>query len=78
MKYRIARKKLKRNKLLELWLRSDYDWLRVFQNTSDESVKIIAANFSRYDWLQILKVGEQMGFGYRIINRFYNEYKPII
>ena len=78
MKYRIIRKKLKKSKLLDLWLRSDYDWLKVFQETQDESVKIIAADFSRYNWLQILKVGEQMGFGYRVINRFYNEYKPTV
>jgi hypothetical protein len=75
MKYRIARKKLKRSKLLELWLKSDDEWLRVFQSTTDESVKIIAADFSRYNWLQILKVGEHLGFGWKIMNRFVGEHK---
>lgn len=74
MKYRIIRKKLKRSKLLKLWLRSDNEWFKVFQGTSDESVKIIAADFARYDWLQILRVGEQLGFGWKVMNRYYNEW----
>lgn len=74
MKYRIIRKKLKRCKLLELWLKSSNEWSRVFQNTSDGCIKNIAADFLRYDWTQILKIGERMGFSYRIMNRFYNEW----
>lgn len=74
MKYRIARKKLKRNKLLELWLKSNTEWLKISQETKNESVKIIASNFLRYDWLQILKVGEHLGFGYKIMNRYFGEY----
>ena len=73
MKYRIARKKLKRSKLLELWIESNNEWLKASMETQDESVRIIAANFMRYDWNQILRVGEKLGFGYKVINRYFGE-----
>ena len=73
MKYRVARKKLKRSKLLKLWIKSDNDWLKVSMETQDESVRIIAADFMRYDWHQILKVGEKLGFGYKVMNRYFGE-----
>ena len=41
--------------------------------TQDESVRIIAASFMRYDWHQILKVGEKLGFGYKVMNRYFGE-----
>ena len=89
MKYRVARKKLKRSKLLKLWIKSDNDWLKVSMETQDESVRIIAADFMRYDWHQILKVGEKLGFGYKVMNDLYkfksesdyiiaNRYDPIL
>jgi hypothetical protein len=73
MKYRIIRKKLKRSKLLELWIESNNEWLRASMETQDESVRIIAASFMRYDWHQILKVGEKLGFGYKVMNRYFGE-----
>ena len=78
MKYRIIRKKLKKSKLLELWLKSSDEWSKVFQETKDESVKIIAADFLRYDWMQILETGEHMGFGWKAINRFFGEHKSTV
>lgn len=86
MKYRIIRKKYKKNTLLNLWLNSMKDWNKVIVNISikhngilnvsnddDYARYMIACDMSRYDWTNAIKVAEKMGFGYRTLNKYFVE-----
>lgn len=78
MKYRIAKKKLKKDALLNLWIKSDLEWADAFmaaEKRGDETSMIVIADMSRYDWLKILDRGERLGFGYRTINKYFCECK---
>jgi len=90
MKFRIIRKKLKKDALLNLWIKSFKDWEIVLDDIShrypypggvymkyrmDSSSFSVSCSMLRFDWENILKRGEQLGFRHKIINKYFNEMK---
>ena len=88
MKYRIIRKKLKNDAWLNLWIKSEKDWNAVLINIEkkysestdvndydqlDYASYVIACDMMRFDWTNVLKRGKKLGFGYKYINRYFNE-----
>ena len=88
MKYRIIRKKLKNDLLINLWIKSETDWNAALANIEkkyledtdinnydklDYAAYIIGCNMIRFDWANVLKRAKKLGFGYKCINRYHNE-----
>lgn len=88
MKYRIIRKKLKNDLLINLWIKSETDWNAALTNIEkkypedtdinnydqlDYAAYIIGCNMIRFDWANVLKRAKKLGFGYKYINRYHNE-----
>jgi len=85
MKFRIVRKKLKKDVLLNLWVKSLKDWEIALGNITDKYPDVICAynqmdscsynvgyDMMEFDWQNILKRGEQLGFGNKIIYKYFN------
>ena len=87
MKFRIIRKKLKKDALLNLWIKSFKDWEIVLNNIRskyliiynidniDSSSYTVGCDMIKFDYRNILKRGEQLGFRHKIINKYLNEIK---
>ena len=88
MKYRIIRKKLKNDLLINLWIKSENDWNKALANIEkkypegtdinnydqlDYGGYIIGCNMIRFDWANVLKRSKKLGFGYKYINIYHNE-----
>lgn len=90
MKFRIIIKKLKKDVLLNLWIKSLKDWEIAIDDIShrytypggvymkyymDSSSYAVSCSMLRFDWQKILKRGEQLGFRHKIIKKYFNEIK---
>ena len=88
MQYRIIRKKLKNDLLINLWIKSENDWNEALTNIEkkypkytdinnynqlDYAAYVIGCNMIRFDWANVLKRSKKLGFGYKYINRYHNE-----
>ena len=88
MKYRIIRKKLKNDLLINLWIKSENDWNEALANIEkkypegtdinnydqlDYSAYVVGCNMIRFDWANVLKRAKKLGFCYKYINRYHNE-----
>ena len=88
MKYRIIRKKLKNDLLINLWIKSETDWNVALTNIEkkypegtdinnydklDYAAYVVGCNMIRFDWTNVLKRSKKLGFGYKYINRYRNE-----
>ena len=88
MKYRIIRKKLKNDLLINLWIKSENDWNEALTNIEkkypegtdinnynqlDYTAYVIGCNMIRFDWTNTLKRAKKLGFGYKYINRYHND-----
>ena len=88
MKYRIIRKKLKNDLLINLWIKSETDWNVALTNIEkkypectdinnydqlDYAAYVVGCNMIRFDWTNVLKRSKKLGFGYKCINRYHNE-----
>ena len=88
MKYRIIRKKLKNDLLINLWIKSETDWNAALTNIEkkyhegtdinnydqlDYAAYVVGCNMIRFDWTNVLKRSKKLGFGYKYINRYHNE-----
>ena len=76
MKYRIIRKKLKNDLLINLWIKSENDWNKALANIEkkypegtdinnydqlDYGGYIIVCNMIRFDWANVLKEVKNLG-----------------
>lgn len=87
MKFRIVRKKLKKDALLNLWIKSLKDWEIVLNNIRrkylivpkndniDSSSYTVGCDMVKFNYQNILKRGEQLGFRHKVINKYFNEMK---
>ena len=88
MKWRIKRKKIKKHHILDMWLRSMDDWHNALNNIEkkyghddpnkfdkmDSDLYGIGCDMLRYDWNQYLIEGEKIGYGYKDMNHYANEW----
>lgn len=75
MKYRIAKKKLKRSAIINLWLKSIDNWYAVRQAADlrkDFDSLGISMDMIYYDWEQILREGHKIRIKERIIKKYYD------
>ena len=79
MRYRIAKKKLKKNCLLNLWVKSSSDWW--YSNKKQQKLAYddfwecfgIAAKFILYDLEKIYLIGKKMGIKEKMLKRYRDE-----
>lgn len=89
MKWRIKRKKIKKHHICDMWLKCSDDWHTALCNIeakypegtdpndyekTDGEVYITGCEMLRFDWCEYLKCGEQIGFGYKDMNHYANEW----
>lgn len=85
MKFRIVRKKLKKDILFNLWVKSLKDWEIVLGNITDKYPDVMCAynqmdscsynvgyDMMEFDWQNILKRGEKLGFGSKVISKYFD------
>lgn len=89
MKWRIKRKKIKKYHICDMWLKCSDDWHAALCNIEakypkvtdpndydkiDSDIFIIGCDMLRYDWNQYLNEGKKIGFGYKDMNHYANEW----
>ncbi len=76
MKYRIAKKKIKRTPSIWLWLESGYQWTNaagIHMEHGDNASVGICIKFIDFDWKQCLINANKIGITARYLRAYYNE-----
>lgn len=79
MKYRIAKKKLKKNCLLNLWVKSTSEWVYSYEKQQTLAHNNlwpsfgISEYFVLYDLERIYSIGKKMGIKEKVLKRYRDE-----